>query len=128
MRAPGSLEASLESLAIRGGADALAGRGGHGDPGLIFDAAAGNSTMAMFNFNIGDADVLASLHVCSADVRLPGSYSIVSAHEWKLQVITRIVSIRILYRITIPPRVFFSSRSQQSQKRGLRGTCSSLLG
>lgn len=70
----GSLEAGLESLTIRGGADVLAGGGGHGDPGLIFDAAAaGNSTMVMFNFNIDDADVLASSHVCSADVHLPGT-------------------------------------------------------
>jgi hypothetical protein len=52
VRAPGRLEAGLESLTIRGGADVLAGGGGHGDPGLIFDAAAGNSTMAMFNFNL----------------------------------------------------------------------------
>lgn len=83
MRAAEAL-AGLESLAIHSGDDALVGGGGHGDPGLIFD---GNTTMAMFNFNIGDADVLASLHVCSADVRLPGLFDRLHAYEWKLLVI-----------------------------------------
>lgn len=53
--------------------------------GEYSNAAAGNWTIVMFNFNIDDGDLLACLHVCFAAVRLSclAGRLMVYLHIWR---------------------------------------------